>query len=247
MTCSGRIPVVVLLAALLIDALPAAAQQAPEPPPRREGSAELSFVGTSGNASTTSVGVGGALTYRPDGWELASRVAYVRNDSAGALTAEAFDGSLRAGHDINARLSVFSRYGYLRDRFAGIAHRHSVEGGVSALLAQEAPHRLTVNGGVGYARERRTAAPHLSTAMIPVGAAYTLTLSDSAEIGNELGAVFSLSEAADRRVTNVAAVTAKLTTRLSLKVSNTARFVNQPAPGFERLDTTTAIALVATF
>jgi len=43
------------------------------------------------------------------------------------------------------------------------------------------------------------------------------------------------------------AVTAKLTTLLSLKVSNAVRFSNFPAPGFKKTDTVTAVALVAGF
>jgi putative salt-induced outer membrane protein YdiY len=41
--------------------------------------------------------------------------------------------------------------------------------------------------------------------------------------------------------------TARMTTRLSLKVSNIARYVHQPVPGFNATDTITSFALVATF
>jgi putative salt-induced outer membrane protein YdiY len=46
---------------------------------------------------------------------------------------------------------------------------------------------------------------------------------------------------------HVAAVTAKISTLLSLKVSHTTRFVNFPPPGFDKTDTITAVALVAKF
>jgi hypothetical protein len=87
----------------------------------------------------------------------------------------------------------------------------------------------------------------VSSAVVPLGVLYEARLSDTARVGNDLAFVASLQDAGDRRFTNVATLTARLTSQLSLKVSNTARHLSQPAPDFESLDTVTAIALVATF
>jgi putative salt-induced outer membrane protein YdiY len=80
-----------------------------------------------------------------------------------------------------------------------------------------------------------------------VGATYTLKISNTAEISDDGRFVFSLSEGDDWRLANIAGITAKLTTVFSLKLSNTVRYVNAPALGFEKTDTITAIALVAKF
>jgi len=45
----------------------------------------------------------------------------------------------------------------------------------------------------------------------------------------------------------MATLTARLTTLLSLKVSNTVRYVHEPVIGFETTDTITAFALVLKF
>ncbi len=45
----------------------------------------------------------------------------------------------------------------------------------------------------------------------------------------------------------MAAVTARLTTLFSLKVSNTIRYAHAPVPGFKDTDTNTSVALVAKF
>ena len=44
----------------------AQAPAAPPPPPKHEGSAEFALVGTSGNTTTRTVGLGGDLTLRPN-------------------------------------------------------------------------------------------------------------------------------------------------------------------------------------
>ena len=61
------------------------------------------------------------------------------------------------------------------------------------------------------------------------------------------GSSVTFAEAGDWRVDNVVSIAARLTSLLSLKVSNTVRYANTPVPGFKNTDTTTAIALVAKF
>jgi putative salt-induced outer membrane protein len=245
-------PIHAVLVAILLSPASAAAQatpaqQPPEPPPPHEGSAEVSFVGTSGNSSTTSIGLGGDVIARPDPWELSARVAYVRNEAESDLKAESLALTTRVARKLTPRTSAFVRYLYLHDRFAGIESRNGIEGGLSYLLIDAAPHKLIVDGGIGYAHETRVVPPNLSSAVVPAGALYTYTLSKTAEISDDGRFVFSLADSADWRFANIASVTAKLTTLLSLKLANTVRFVNAPAFGFEKTDTITAIALVAKF
>lgn len=53
--------------------------------------------------------------------------------------------------------------------------------------------------------------------------------------------------ARDWRIGHVAALTTRVHSILSLKVSHTTRYVNFPPPGFEKTDTITSVALVAKF
>ena len=240
-----------IIATALVMLLPvwvhAQAPAAPAPPPRQEATAELAFVGTTGNASTETLGLGGDVTYRPGPWTFTTKARYVRNQAASDLKAESFDLSFDAAHALSPRLSTFGRYGYLHDRFAGIEQRHTLEGGVAYLLVDAAPHKLAVDGALGYAHEDPVLGSARSNGIVTTGARYTLKISDTAEFNDDTRLVFSVADGQDWRVTSVAGVTAKLTTRVSLKCSNTVRFVNEPVLGFERTDTITAVALVAKF
>ena len=244
---------VLLVAALLLVPStvsaqpPATPEPPPPPPPLREATAEFAFVGTSGNSSTQSIGVGGELIYRPAPWTLDTKAAYVRNDSQGTLKAESFDLSVKGGRPIGPQVSVFGRYGFLHDLFAGIDQRHVVDAGISYILLQEEPHALTLDATVGYAHEGRTIGPLLSNATAGVGASYRLQLNSYVDATDEARVTQSLSESIDWRAANIAAVTSKLNSVLSLKVSNTFRYVHTPAFGFQPADTITAIALVAKF
>lgn len=251
MDCSkSRLCRASLLAWTILGALPGRAHgQAPPPPPppQREGSAEFAFVGTTGNASTQTIGLGGEYIYRPSPWETKLKINYVRNEAEDQLRAEAFLVALRAQRPIRPRLAGYGQYAYLRDRFAGILDRNTIEAGVAYTLIDQAPHKLIVDGGLGYANEQRLLGNDLSTAMLGAGGAYTLKISGTSELSEDGRFVFSLSDGDDWRYANVVSLTARLTTRLSLKVSNAIRYVNQPVVGFKGTDAITAIALVAKF
>jgi putative salt-induced outer membrane protein YdiY len=225
----------------------ALAQAAPEPPPRHEGSAEFAYVATTGNTDTTTLGVAGEYLFRPSQWIFQWKTGYIRNEAEDVLSAEAFRFLFRTDRKITPRMSTFGLWNYLHDAFAGTDHRNVLAGGVSYQLVVPGAHELWVDGGIGYTNEQRLTGDDLSTAIALTGFRYKFKLSETAEITDDLGFEFSLSDNDDWRTANILSVTAKLTTLFSLKASYSLRHVGEPAPGFDKTDTITAVALVAKF
>ena len=247
----GRLGPAALLVVLVVSCLPtiaeAQAPPPPPPPPEREGSAEFAFVGTTGNSSTQTIGLGGEFIYRPSPWETKLKMSYVRNEAEDQLKAQAFVLTIRAQRPIKPRLSGYGQYGYQHDRFAGILSRNALEAGLAYSLLEQAPHKLIVDAGLGYANEQRLIGNNLSTATLGAGGLYTLQISPTSELSEDGHFVFSLSDGSDWRYANAVALTAKVTTIFSLKLSNAIRFVNVPVLGFKNVDAVTAVALVAKF
>ena len=225
---------------------PAFSQAAP-PPPAREGSVEFAFIGTTGNASTQTIGLSGEAIVRPDRWVIRNRAAFVRNESDSELTAESFLYLFRTERVLNPRTSAFGDYAYFRDEFAGIEHRNGVLGGISYKLVDRAAHLLSVDGGLGYLNEKRAVGPDVSSPTYAFGGTYRWKLSATAELSEESRFTGTFDEADDWRVANIVSVAARLTSLFSLKASNTIRYANAPVEGFKNTDTSTAIALVAKF
>jgi len=148
---------------------------------------------------------------------------------------------------VRPALSGYGQYGYQRDRFAGILNRHALEAGLAYTWVDQAPHKLVVDAGPGYANEERVLGATLSTATLGGGAAYTLKISDASELTEDGHLVASLSQGSDWRYTNAVVLTAKVTTVFSLKASNTIRYLNLPVVGFKNTDAVTSVALVAKF
>jgi putative salt-induced outer membrane protein YdiY len=223
------------------------AQDPAPPPPFREGTVNFSFVQTSGNSDTQSIGLDGDLILRPPQWELRNKATFVRVESVDIVTAQAFAYLSRAARKLTTRLSAYGQYDYLRDVLGGIRHRHVGTGGVVYRAVEQPAHTFDVFGGLGYAHERRVIDDDVSTAVFDSGTTYKWKFSDVAEFVDDFRFNQSLSRGDDWRLGHLAAVTAKLTELFSLKAANDIRYRHDPPLGFESTDVTTSIALVAKF
>jgi putative salt-induced outer membrane protein len=232
---------------VLSPAVAAAQAAPPPPPPSQEATAELAFVGTTGNSSTSTFSVAGEHIARPTSWVIKNRAAFLRNETEDVLTAKSLLYLFRGERTINPRLSAFGEYAYFTDEFAGIDHRNSVLGGLAYKLINTAAHQLTADAGIGYLNEQRLTGDDVSSATYGFGSDYQWTISPTATLEDEarLTGVFETAE--DWRFLHVISLTSRLTQLLSLKVSNTVRYLHLPPPGFTGTDTTTSIALVAKF
>ena len=224
----------------------AGAQQQP-PPKAREGSAEFALVSTTGNASAQSIGTSGHVIFRPPKWELEARAAFVRNEADGIESAKSFGARGRAGRALTTRLQAFGQHAYLRDLFSGVVHRNATEGGLSYLFVQTARNTFSADAALGYLKERRTVGASLSTATAGTGARYKLKLSETSDLTDDLLMSFDLSDEGTWRLQHAIALTAKIASPFSLKVSNLLRYVDEPVAGFEKTDTITSAALVLSF
>ena len=217
------------------------------PPPRWERKAETSFVSTGGNTDTQSLGLGASVVFRAAPWTTESRIAFVRNEADDVETARSFTADLREARALSDRVEVFGRYGYLRDPFAGIDHRNTIDGGLGYKLLMGPVHTLRVDAGLGYTHEGRVTGDAQSFALVNLGSAYKWQISQSADITDSAVFTQSLEEHDAWRFNNAVAISAAITKVLSLKLSHDIKFNNSPVPGFEKTDRITSAAIVAKF
>ena len=225
----------------------AQAPPAPEPPPRLERKAEVSFVSTSGNSDTQTVGLGGSLVWRPDPWITEAKATFVRSETSDVETARTFAADFRQGRVLTPRVDVFGRYGFLSNEFAGIESRSTIDGGVGYKLLLGPVHTLRADAGLGYSHENRLNEDDLSFPLANFGGAYKWQISKTADLTNAALLTTSLHDGEDWRFGNAFAVTAALTSVFSLKAVHEVKYVNAPVPTFEKTDTLMSVALVAKF
>lgn len=227
--------------------LPAAALGQDPPPPTHEQTFEAAYVGVTGNASSSTFGLGADLTSRPDSWLIRNKVAFVRNESNDEVTANALDFTSRAQRELTPRVSAFAEYGFFRDRFAGVVRRNAATGGVAIKIVDSARQSLNLDAGVGYVNESRLAGDDVSSGSYLAGTAYKLRITETAELGDDLRLSGILAESENWRLEHTIAVTTRIAAGLSLKVSHALRYANFPPPGFKKTDAIMSVALVARF
>jgi putative salt-induced outer membrane protein len=227
----------------------------PEPPPPPDpvwfGKADFSFLSTSGNTDTTSIGAALELNYRPKPWLFTIKGGYLKGATDGVTTAESFVGSLRVSRDLTERIDVFVGGSYLRNRFSGIENLYGFDGGAGYKLLLGPAHFLRVEGGVGYTHEEDIIADTFTTSRnypnAKAGLAYKWQFTKNAFFTNDFGYLLDLDETANWFITDKAAITANISRVFALQASWTLLYRNQPVIGFGHTDTATAVGLVAKF
>lgn len=234
---------------MLVPAVAAAQTPPPAdaPPPRWERKAELSFVSTGGNTDTQTLGLGASMIFRPGVWTTEARTAFVRSENDDVETAKSFLADLRESRALTPRVEVFGRFGFLKDPFAGIDSRSTVDGGLGYKLLTGPVHTLRVDAGLGYTHEARSTGDDVSAAIANFGSAYKLQMSKTADLTESALLTTALNDSDAWRFGNALALTAAMSRVFSLKLSHELKFNNSPVAGFEKTDRLMSAAVVAKF
>ena len=223
----------------------------PPPPPLWFGKADLSFLSTSGNTDTTSLGAGLEVNYNPKPWLFTLKGAALHAATDGVTTAESFSASLRASRELTERLDVFAGAAWLRNTFSGIDSLYGFDAGAGYKLLTGPDHFLRAQAGVGYAIEKDIVLgivlPSRNYATANAGLGYKWQFTKTAAFTNDFSYLLDLSDTANWFITDKAAITASISKVFALQASWTLLYRNQPVPGFDNTDTATAVGLVAKF
>ncbi len=231
----------------------------PPPPPVWFGKADLSFLSTSGNTDTTSIGGSAEVNYNPKPWLFTLKFAALHAATDGVTTAETFTGSLKASRDLTEHLDVFAGGGWLRNTFSGINNLWNFDGGAGFKLVKTDTQFLRIEGGVGYTSEQDIVlgliAPYRNYANLRAGLGYKWTITKTATFTNDFSYLYDLSDSKNWFITDKAAITVSISKIFALQASWTLLFRNEPPlkdPGpppvrYDHTDTATAVGLVAKF
>lgn len=236
-----------VLVGVVVTTAVAVAEDPKGPPPLWSGKAEASYVATSGNSDTKTLGAAAEVEYQPGTWSAKARTELLRSEANGTVNARSFSSLLRGARKLTPRLEAYGQGNYLENTFAGIDHRLAGEAGLAYLVIPPGPHSLKAEGGLGYTRESRVAAGTRSFATAREGINYKWKFSKTGEFEEDAAVTEDLADSKDWRFSNAASLSAGLTTLFSLKLSHKIERLNLPAPGKKKTDTITSAALVAKF
>jgi putative salt-induced outer membrane protein YdiY len=233
-----------LLAGLLLGATAARAADAKP----WKNSAELSFVSANGNSKTQTTSVKDAFSYDFNPLtKLELEAGGLGARSEGKVIAEQYFALEKVSRKFDDRDYVFEKYRWDRNVFAGILHRHDFSVGVGRELWKTPKDLLIGEAAPGYANEERLNDKRKSYASARAYAKYTRELSATAKFSQDAEYLTSLADARDAHAGTETALTAALTTTLSVKNSFVWKHDARPPAGKRKDDTLLSVALIATF
>ena len=162
--------------------------------------------------------------------------------------AKRLDSELRYDRFLGERISLYVLGGALVDQFAGYDLRTHEQIGVSYMAIKTEPTSLMLEFGFDIAQELYTGdvdPGYASVFAARLLAGFSHNFSESVGFTNTLEAYPNVVQWADVRVLNDAALSAKLSDMISLRLSHQLAFDNQPVEGFAKLDQTTRVTIVA--
>lgn len=235
-----------ILLVFLSAPLPAAAQAPapPPPPPLWDAQVGASFVGTSGNSETSTVGADFSANRRGSIWRIASGATAVRSSNLDVTNAERYLGLLRAQRKLTPLIALTSGVKLERDRFAGIDFRSVLDAGLSWALIRRPIWTLDGVTAIAWNHESRTAAPTIDH---PVGVLQLLSRVPFGAAGDTTQRFTyypDFKESSAYRSEGEITAQAAMTAHLGLKFGYLIRFANDPPPGFKKTDNTTTASVV---
>jgi putative salt-induced outer membrane protein len=259
-----RLTVVSSLIVLALAA-PSLAQEQPEP--AWKGSLGLSFVSTSGNSDTQTLGLDFGLDRKPDPWGLEIKAAAIRAEDHSVTTAERYNGSVRGKRGLGDRWEVFVGAFGEQDKFSGYDLRYGAAAGGTYKALLGPTHTLSFDAGLTWTKEelvdlvddQGVAYPQPSNDYVGgvAGLNYAWQISETAKLSEALLYLPNFDDSGDWRAVSETALQAAISSKLALKLGYLVRYDNEPAIAgvdaagdvvyFDDTDTTTTVSVVWSF
>jgi putative salt-induced outer membrane protein len=238
----------VLPAILLCISVRAASAQPPpapkEPPPLWDVQLGASFVGTSGNSQTTTLGADFQLHRRWTVWQLESSATAVRTTDRGVKTAERYLGTIRGQRKLSSLLGLTAGERAERDRLAGIDVRSISDVGLSWALIRQTAWTLDGLTSLGWNHEQPVLGVDRNDPVGVLQASSKVALGPGADTTQRFTFYPDLRETSAYRSEAELTAQAAMNSRLALKVGYLWRFSNAPVLGFVKTDNTATASVV---
>ena len=216
----------------------------PPPPPVWDTQVGASFVGTSGNSDTSSIGADFQLHRLWPVWQLEGTATAVRTTDSGAVTAERYLGSVRGKRALNAIISLTAGERAERDQLAGIDFRSILDAGLSYALRRDPRWILDGLTSIAWKHEAQVLGPSLNA---PIGVLQLLSrvpFSATADTTQRFTFYPDFQTSSAYRAEAEVTAQAAMNSRLAVKIGYLWRFSNAPVAGFVKSDNTTTASLV---
>lgn len=231
-----------------VPALAQKAEESEEPEPAWVGSLGLSWVATSGNTDTSSIGADFALDRKPEPWGLSLVARGNRADDQGVKTAENYLVSAKAMRALGKRWEAFGGLAWARDPFAGFESQSVASAGATYKAVEAERHTLKFDMGFAYTWEDRVPPEEdVDFAGGVLGLSWEWKLGAGSKLIERLVFQPNFDDTDDWRLNSITAIEAAVNEWLALRFGFDIRHRNQPIGDADGTDTTSTASVVFKF
>ena len=229
---------------MLLAAETAQAQAPTEPPPLWDSQIGASFVGTSGNTDTGTIGADFAYHGRWPVWKVESTATAIRASDSGRLTAERYLAALRGSRKLQSILSFTGGERIERDQLSGIDVRSILDAGLGWALVRTP--RWTLDGvtSLAWLHEQPTNGLNIDHPTGVLQALSRIPFASSGDTTQRFTYYPDLRESGSYRSEAEITAQAAMNAHLALKIGYLWRYSNTPVPGFGTVDNTSTASVV---
>jgi putative salt-induced outer membrane protein YdiY len=231
--------------AVLLLAANAGAQTPPQPPPPLwDWQVGGSFVGTSGNTDTGTVGADFAYHGRWPVWKVESTATAIHATDTGRTTAERYLAALRGSRKLTPIIGFTAGERIERDQLSGIDVRNVLDGGLSWALVRTPAWTFDAVTSIAWLHESQVGGTDIDHPTGVLQALSRIPFGASGDTTQRFTYYPDFSVSTSYR--SEAEITAQgaMTERLALKFGYLWRYSNAPVPGFKKIDNTTTASVV---
>jgi putative salt-induced outer membrane protein len=212
-----------------------------------EGSVSAGY--TTGNTETSDFALGVKAAKEVEKWRLTGEAQAEFGENAGVESKNRYFVAGTVDRQINDRLFGYGRSSYESDQFSGYDSRGFVGGGLGYQVIIRGQTSWTVRGGPGAKIDEikaQGAVPATSRTAFAVnlGSEFAHQFNDAVAFSNHATLVYAETST---QIQNIAALTAKLTEKLSARFAVDVRHDTEPQGNFESTDTATRFSFVYAF
>lgn len=230
---------------VLGNAAPSFSQAAPPPPPPLwDVQLGASFVGTSGNSDTTTLGSDFSAHRRWPLWKIEGTATAVRTTDRGTRTAERYLGSFRADRKLTARIDASAGERAERDRLAGMDFRSISDVGLKYAIVRTPVWTLDGLSSLALKHENPVVGGDINHLIGVLQALNKIAFSAASDSTQRFTYYPDFQQSDAYRAEAEVTAQAAMNSRLALKIGYLWRYSNLPTFGFVKSDNTATASVV---
>jgi putative salt-induced outer membrane protein YdiY len=214
------------------------------PPPGWDTQVGASFVGTSGNTDTTTLGVDFSMHRRWPAWQIESTATAVRASSGDVGRAERYLGQFRAERKLTTIVGLSAGERAERDRLAGTDFRSVLDLGLTWAVVHSSRWTIDATTAAAWDHESPTSGDGVDHPTGLLEAVSHISLGAASELTQRFAFSPDFEESSAYRSEADIAAQASMNNHLALKLDYLWRYSHTPVAGFKRIDNTTTASLV---